>query len=102
MAGWGFPYGPPEGHNVPAARVTLHYADGTTEETVLRNGEQIADYVQPFEVPGSKAVADLVTAGQLRWFDIVPKGHGEITKVVLESFDNHVAPAFVAMTAQVE
>jgi len=102
VAGWGFPYGPPEGHNVPAARVTLLYADGTTEETVLRNGEQIADYVQPFEVPGSKAATDLVTSGQLRWFTIIPKGHGEISKVVLESYDNHVAPAFVAMTAQVE
>jgi len=102
VAGWGFPYGPPEGHNVPAARVTLHYSDGMTEETVLRNGEQFADYVQPFEVPGSKAATDLVTSGQLRWFTIVPKSHGEISKVVLESFDNHVAPAFVAMTAQVE
>jgi hypothetical protein len=69
---------------------------------VLKNGEQIADYVQPFEVPGSKAATDLVTSGQIRWFTIVPKGHGEIAKVVLESFDNHLAPAFVAMTAQVE
>ena len=102
VAGWGFPYGPPEGHNVPAAKVTLYYADGTKEETVLRNGEQFADYVQPFEVRASKTAGDLLTSGQLRWFSIVPKGRGEITKVVLESFDNHLAPVFVAMTAQTE
>lgn len=102
VAGWGFPYGPPEGHSVPAARVTLHYADGATEETILRNGEQFADYVQPFEVPGSKAVPELVTRGQVRWFTLVPRRNDEIAKVVLESFDNHLAPVFVAMTAQVE
>jgi len=43
-----------------------------------------------------------VTTGQIRWFAIITKSHDEITKVVLESFDNHLAPAFVAMTAQVE
>ncbi|MEY2411359.1 MAG: hypothetical protein QOF48_4029, partial [Verrucomicrobiota bacterium] len=102
VAGWGFPYGPPEGHHVPAARLILYYADGTTEETILRNGEQFADYVQPFEVRASKAATDLVTRGQLRWFSIVPKRRGEITKVALESFDNHLAPVFVAMTAQTE
>ena len=102
VAGWGFPYGPPEGHNIPAARVTLHYTGGATEEIVLRNGEQFADYVQPFEVPGSRAAPDLVTGGQIRWFVLTPKRNDEIAKVVIESFDNHLAPAFVAMTAQME
>ena len=102
VAAWGFPFGPPEGHDVPATRITLHYADGTLEEKVLRNGEQFADYVQPFEVRASKAAPELLITGQLRWFSIVPGKRGEIAKVVLESFDNHLAPVFVAMTAQTE
>ena len=102
VAGWGFPYGTPEQHNVPAARVTLHYADGQTEDIVLTNGEQIADAARPSEVPGSRPTGDLVTAGQVRWFTLVPKRDAVIEKITLESFGNHVAPTFVAMTAQVE
>jgi putative membrane-bound dehydrogenase-like protein len=102
VAGWGFPYGDPDGYNVPACKATLHYADGETEEIVWKNGEEFADYVRPYEVPGSKAVPELVTSGQLRWFSFVPRRQTEISKVVLESFDNNVAPTFVAMTAQVE
>jgi hypothetical protein len=102
VGGWGFPYGDPEGHNVPVAKATLVYADGQKEEVVWRNGEQFADYVRPYEVPGSKSVSSLLTSGQLRWFSIAPKRQAEIQKIVLESFNNHVAPTFVAMTAQVE
>jgi putative membrane-bound dehydrogenase-like protein len=102
VGGWGFPYGDPEGYNVPVAKATLVYADGQKEEVVWKNGEQFADYVRPYEVPGSKAVSSLLTSGQLRWFSIVPKLQVEIRKIILESFNNHVAPTFVAMTAQVE
>ena len=37
------------------------------------------------------AVPELVTTGQLRWFSFVPQRHMEISKVVLESYDNNVA-----------
>jgi len=102
VAGWGFPDGDPEGYNVPACKATLYYADGQMEEVIWKNGEEFADYVRPYEVPGSKAVPELVTAGQLRWFSFVPRRHAEISKVVLESYDNNIAPTFVAMTAQLE
>ena len=49
-----------------------------------------------------RSVGGLTDAGQLRWFAIVPKRQAQIKKIVLESFNNHVAPTFVAMTAQVE
>jgi hypothetical protein len=102
VAGWGFPYGEPDIQDVPAAKARLEYADGQTEEIVWKNGEEFADYVRPYEVPGSRSVGGLTDAGQLRWFAIVPKRQVQIKKIVLESFNNHVAPTFVAMTAQVE
>jgi putative membrane-bound dehydrogenase-like protein len=102
VAGWGFPYGEPDIQDVPAARASLEYADGQKEEIVWKNGEEFADYVRPYEVPGSRSVGGLTDAGQLRWFAIVPKRQVQINKITLESFNNHVAPTFVAMTAQIE
>jgi putative heme-binding domain-containing protein len=101
VAGWGFPYGPPEGYDVPAAKATIVYENNETEEVTWKNGEVFADYARPYDVPGSKAVSDLTTSGQLRWFSVVPKKKAKISKVVLESFNNHLAPTFVAVTAQV-
>ena len=102
VAGWGFPYGEPAQHSLPACKATLHYTDGTIEEVTWRNGEEFADYVQPFEVPGSRPAADLVTDGQVRWFSYIPRRAAEIKTITLESFDNAIAPTFVALTAQVE
>ena len=102
VAGWGFPYGEPEQHSLAACKATLHYTDGATEEVTWRNGEEFADYVQPFEVPGSRPAADLVTDGQVRWFSYIPRRTVEIKTITLESFNNAIAPTFVALTAQVE
>jgi putative membrane-bound dehydrogenase-like protein len=102
VAGWGFPWGDPDAQDVPAAKARLLYADGRSEEIIWKNGEEFADYVRPYEVPGSKSAGDLLNVGQLRWFAIVPKRSAEIRSIVLESFDNQIAPTFVAMTAQFE
>ncbi len=100
VAGWGFPYGPPEGHNVPAVKATLVYEDGQTEALMWRNGFEFADYARPQEVPGSKAVPDLTKAGLLRWYSFQPGRSQKVSRIVLESFANHVAPTIVAITAQ--
>jgi putative heme-binding domain-containing protein len=102
VAGWGFPYGDPDLQDVPAAKARLEYADGVTEDIVWKNGEEFADYVRPYEVPGSKSAGELLTSGQVRWFAIVPKRQEEIRRIILESFNNQVAPTFVALTAQTE
>lgn len=103
VAGWGFPYGVPDIQvDVPAAKARLEYADGGSEEITWRNGEEFADYVRPYEVPGSRSVGGLTDSGQLRWFTIVPKRQAEIKRILLESFDNHLAPTFIAVTAQTE
>jgi len=84
------------------AKARLEYADGVTEDIVWKNGEEFADYVRPYEVPGSKSAGELLTSGQVRWFAIVPKRQEEIRRIILESFNNQVAPTFVALTAQTE
>jgi hypothetical protein len=100
VAGWGYPFGETNQLPVPAAKLAIQYADGKTEETVFKNGEEFADYVRQIDVPGSKYASNLVVNGQLRWFTVEPKGKGKIDKLILESATNHVAPVFVAITAQ--
>jgi hypothetical protein len=100
VAGWGFPFGAESGHHLPAVRVRIIYDDGQSEDVTLWNGEQFADYVRKIDVPGSNHVPDIVASGQLRWFSITPKRSAPIDRLELESFNNQVAPAFVALTAQ--
>jgi putative membrane-bound dehydrogenase-like protein len=100
VGGWAYPWNK-DFENAPVAKVTVHYADDQTEEIILKNGQEIADYVGSFDVPKSKAVADLVTHGQVRWFGKSLKHPGTIRSLTLESFDNAVAPVFVAITAEV-
>ena len=81
------------------AKVTIHYADQQTEEIILKNGQEFADWNGSTDVTGSKSVADLITHGQVRWFTKSLKHQDVIQSITLESFDNAVAPAFVAITA---
>ncbi|MBI1841921.1 MAG: ThuA domain-containing protein, partial [Verrucomicrobia bacterium] len=100
VAGWGYPCCG-ENQGLPAAKVTVAFADGQREEWVLKNGQEIADYNGMSEVPGSALVKDLVPQGtQVRWFTKRLKKKGELAKVTIESFDNAVAPTFVALTAE--
>jgi putative heme-binding domain-containing protein len=102
IAGWGYPEGDPSGYNAPAAKARILYADGKIEDVLWRNGEEFADCAGREEVSGSVQVPGLVEKGQVRWFALTPGQPVEIRKIVLESFNNHLAPTFIAMTAQVE
>ena len=51
-------------------------------------------------LPGSTLADGVVTANQLRYFSKPLKRQGIIEKVVMESFDNGVAPTTVAVTAE--
>ncbi len=86
--------------NLPVAKVTVHFADGQSEE----NDSQERPGNSPIEtgsrdVPGSKSAAELITHGQVRWFTKSLKHQDVIQSITLESFDNAVAPGFVAVTA---
>jgi uncharacterized protein len=101
VGGWAYPCcGDNKNEGLPVAKVTLHFAGGGTEELVLKNGVEFADYIGRFDVPGSKEAPDLVQRGQLRWFSKEVKGRDVIERISLESFDNSVAPAFVGITAE--
>lgn len=96
VAGWGHPYNP----NVPALKVTVNYADGQSEEIVMKNSEEFADFIRVVEVPGSKLTQDIVKENQLRWYSKPLKRTAVIEKLIIESFANGIAPTTVAITAE--
>lgn len=100
VGGWAYPWGGAQHENIPVAKVTLHFADGQTEEIILRNGQEFADYNGRAEVPASKEAIGLVRYGQVRWFTKPVTRNQRIDRISLESYDNAVAPTFVAVTAE--
>jgi putative membrane-bound dehydrogenase-like protein len=100
VGGWMYPYGGERTKDLPAAKVTVEYADGQREEFVLKNGVEFADWNGQAEVPGSKIVSGAVTHGQVRTFVHDLARGGVIQSITLQSFDNSVAPVFVAITAE--
>ncbi len=102
IAGWGYPAVSAE---KPVAKVTVHYVGGQTEEFVLRNGVEFADYIGRFDVPGSVALDnldDLLQQGrQVRYFARSLTKRGVVEKLTLASYNNEVAPTFVGITAEI-
>ena len=82
----------------PVMKVTVQFADGTTEEHVLQNGEYFADALVRADVPRSVDAGDFTGRGQLRYFAINLGKKAPLSKIVLESYDNEVVPATVAIT----
>ena len=105
VGGWAWPTSPGGGEatrGTPVMKVTVHFADGTTEEHVLKNGEHFADTFVRADVPLSADAGDFTRRGQLRYFALNLGKKGALSKVVLESFDTDVVPATVAITAGAE
>jgi putative membrane-bound dehydrogenase-like protein len=102
VAGWGYPLGR---SNAPAAKVTVHFAGGATEEMVFRNGVEFADYNSRVDVPGSVALANLdqLLQGnrQIRYFAKPLSQPGRVEKLTIASYASEVAPVFVGITAEV-
>jgi len=101
VAGWGHPLGRKD---EPVAKVTAHFTGGETEEIVLRNGVEFADYIARIDVPGSEALDnldDLLQQGrQLRYFAKPLAKRGVVEKFTIASYANEVAPTFVGITAE--
>jgi putative membrane-bound dehydrogenase-like protein len=96
---WAWPVGGDAARGKPVMRVVLQFADGTSEEHVLRNGEHIADTDVRADVPLSADAGDFTRRGQLRYFALNLGKKAALSKIVLESFDTDVVPATVAVTA---
>jgi putative membrane-bound dehydrogenase-like protein len=102
VGGWGYPLGPKD---APTVKITAHFAGGEIEEIILRNGVEIADCIRRIDVPGSEALdnlEDLLQGGrQLRYLAKPLTKRGVVEKLTLASYNNEVAPTFVAITAEV-
>ena len=96
---WAWPTGGDAARGRPVMKVTVHFADGTTEEHVLKNGEHIADTTVKVDVPLSADAGDFTGRGQLRYFALNLGKKAALSKIVLESYDIDVVPATVAITA---
>ncbi|MBI2947839.1 MAG: ThuA domain-containing protein [Verrucomicrobia bacterium] len=102
VGGWAWPYGGAETKGMPVAKITVTHADGQSESWTLANGVHVVDYINStHECPESKQVPDLLTGGQVRTFSREIKNPAPIQKIALESFNNAVAPTFVAITAEI-
>ena len=73
-------------------KVTVQFADGTSEEHVLQNGEYFADALVRADVPRSVDAGDFTGRGQLRYFSLNLSKKAALSKIVLESYDNDVVP----------
>ena len=101
VAAWGHPWGDERG--APAVRWTWVFEDGGKESVVLHDGQEFADWIGRFDVPGSDFVPGLLaqgSPGQVRRFALSPEREGTVASVRLESFDNHLAPTFLALTVE--
>ena len=99
---WAWPSGGDAARGTPAMKIQVFFADGTSEEHVLKNGEHFADTFVRAEVPLSTDAGDFTRRGQLRYFALNLKKKGTLSKIVLESFDSDIVPATVAITAGAE
>jgi putative membrane-bound dehydrogenase-like protein len=99
VGGWAWPTGGDASRGVPALKVIAQFADGTSKEFVLKNGEHVADAFSRAAVPLSTEVVDFTRRGQIRYFALDLGKKAALAKIVLESFDNDVVPATVAITA---
>ena len=103
IAAWGHPF---FGDGEPILRWTWRYADGEEESIVLHDGDQFADWIRRHDVPGSSYVEDMLEKGswgQVRHFSLDPARPAvAVESLVLESFDNRLAPTLLALTAQLD
>jgi uncharacterized protein len=102
VGGWAWPWGGDAAQGKPAMKVIVHFADGSIEEHVLNNGEHFADYNGRPDVPLSVDAGDFTRRGQLRYFALNLGKKAALKQVVLESFNNEIAPCTVAITASAD
>ena len=102
VGGWAWPTGGDATRGTPAMKVVVYFADGTTEEHVLKNGEHIADTFGRATVPLSTDAGDFTRRGQLRYFALNLGKKAALTKIALESYDTDIVPVTVAITASAD
>jgi putative membrane-bound dehydrogenase-like protein len=96
VSGWGYPF---SRKGSVSMTVKLTYADGSTEEHPLVNGEHFADYIRRVDVPGSK-FAFALREQQIRYLKVVPKKDAVLKAIELVKGADVTAPAVMAVTLE--
>lgn len=96
VSGWGFPY---SAKGSESMIVRLHYADGESEDHVLKNGLHFADYIREVEVPDSK-LAFKLRGQQLRYLAVYPKRNVSLEKIEFVKGSDNSAPIVMAVTLE--
>lgn len=96
ISGWGYPA---YGEKSPTVTVRLHYADGKTEDHILRNGVHFADYIRRVDVPESK-YAFRLRGQQSRYAAITPERTEKVAKLELIKGNDPTSPVFLAITVE--
>ena len=102
VGGWAWPTGGDAARGTPAMKVIVFFADGSSQEHVLKNGETFADTFGRAAVPLSVDAGDFTRRGQLRYFALNLGKRGTLSKIVLESYDADIVPVTVAITASTD
>jgi len=96
ISGWGYPLGD---RGSVSVIVRLHYADGTTEDHALKNGEHFADFIRQVDVPKSRFAFDL-GGRQLRYLAVHPGRDERIDRIELVKGPDATAPIVMAVTLE--
>ena len=81
--------------------VRLHYADGSSEDHGLINGEHFADYVSEVDVPKSKlAYVFEPHEYQMRYLSVTPERQEVIERIEFVKGDDVSAPIVAAVTIE--
>ena len=97
ISGWGFPATP---KGSVSMIVRLHYADGKTEDHLLKNGEVFADYIRKIDVPDSTFAFSL-RGQQIRYLAVRPKRPTEIIKdIEFVKGPDTTSPIVMAVTVE--
>jgi hypothetical protein len=96
VSGWGFPASPAGSTSLI---VRFHYADGTTEDHDLINGQHFADYIRRIDVPKSE-FAFALRGQQVRYLSVQPKSKQVVREVELVKGSDGSSPIVMAVTAE--
>jgi len=96
VSGWGAKR---PGANGVTMIVRLHFADGTSEDHELIDGQHFADYIGIFDVPKSQ-LAFKVRGQQVRFLTIQPRRKDSIDSIEFVKGQNSTAPVVMAVTIE--
>jgi hypothetical protein len=97
VSGWGYNGGEPS--KTVSMIVLLRFADGKTEEHLLFDGVEFADYIRRVDVPGSK-FAFALRGQQVRYLSVRPEHEGTVESIKLVKGPDRTAPIVMAVTVE--